>query len=106
MPKPKAVGQRGSWYAEVLGELLPCAHDYWLKRGHYIDPGVKPGEKKWDDYISAIREGGVIVLTHSQRDENGTFTRKGYNATFSVANVAVTENGLEFDLVNRLVDLQ
>jgi hypothetical protein len=104
MGKPKAVGQRGSWFADVLGEQ-PCIHDYWLKGLHYIDPGGRVGQKQWDEYIAAIREKLTIVLTHSQPGKDGTFARKGYVATYAVANVEVTHAGLELDLVRRITNL-
>ena len=33
----RSVGARGSWYAEVDGERLPCVHSYSFKTSHYND---------------------------------------------------------------------
>jgi hypothetical protein len=105
MGKIKATGQRGSWFADVAGEQIPCVHDYWLKGLHYTNPEGRVGEKQWDDYIAAIKEKLTVVLTHSQLGDDGTFKRKGYVATYAVANVAVTGAGLELDLVRRIANL-
>ena len=29
METKKAKGSRGSWFAVVDGETLPCVHEYW-----------------------------------------------------------------------------
>lgn len=105
MGKPKAVGARGSWFAEVQGEQLPCVHDYWLGKMHYIDPGVVVGQRQWDEYIEAIKQKQIVVLTHGKRGEDGVFHRSGYVATYAVANVCVTQAGLEMDLIKRLINL-
>lgn len=105
MSKPKAVGSRGSWFADVLGEKLPCVSDHHLSRRHYLDPGAKPGTTKWDNYISAIQHGGRIVLTHTELRPDGRTKRNGYVALFSVVNVKTSAHGLEFDLEQRLLNL-
>ena len=105
MAKPKVIGKRGSWFAEVGGERLPCIHDHWLKKMHYIDPGVVVGNRQWDEYIAAIKERQIVILTLDKMRENGAFQRTGYAATYSVSNVTVTEAGLEMDLVQRLIDV-
>lgn len=66
MSKPKAIGSRGSWFAEVLGELLPCVSDRHLSRRHYVDAGSDPSKSKWDRYIEAIKRSKRVVLTHSK----------------------------------------
>jgi hypothetical protein len=35
--KIKAKGTRGSWYADVGSERLPCIHTHWLKGTVYDD---------------------------------------------------------------------
>ena len=103
--KYKAIGEQGSWFAEVNGARLPCIHNYWLKRLHYCDPGVRPGEKQWDEFIAAIQAGGEVILTNSSPNESGIFERKGYICAWKVSPPQVTENGLEFDLISRDLEL-
>ena len=105
MPKPKAIGSRGSWFAEVLGELIPCVSDHHLSRMHYVDPGANPDSPRWKRYIAAIRRDKRIILTHRKPGCNGRSVRDGYVAVFSVKNVAVTRAGLEFDLDERLLNV-
>lgn len=96
MGRPRAIGKRGWWFAEVLDKTLPCVSDEWLKRGHYLDPGARPGTKRWDRYVEAIMFGQVILTNTQVKD--GKRSRQGYVAVFKVFNVVITTAGLEFDL--------
>lgn len=104
-PKLTATGARGSWFAEVAGESLPCVHRHWLKGHHYCDPHAEPGRPPWDDFISAIARCGKVVLTEDDHLGGGAFRRTGYIAVWSVANVEVSGSKLTFDMVDRLADL-
>jgi hypothetical protein len=104
----KAVGQRGSWFASVGGESLPCVHDYWWRKGKYHDPYGRPdGGGKWDQLAAAL-EGGRAILTKDRvvsPEPDIRFEREGYIGVFAVTNVQLDENGLRFDFLGRLESL-
>ena len=112
MANCKAIGERGSWFATVNGERLPCVHKHWIKFTHHCDPGYVEGERQWDELFAAIMEGKKIIVTKDDvesrpdRKSGAGFTRTGYVAVFAVDNVTADESGLRFDLKNRLCDLQ
>lgn len=106
----KAKGIRGSWFATVDGERLPCVHDHWWKGTSYDDPGIKPSSKA-SELVDAIREKKRVILTKdkaipSDNDEAMGFDRKGYIAIFSVDLIEFDDAGLRFKFVKRLEDLE
>jgi hypothetical protein len=102
----KAQGSRGDWFAMIDGERIPCAWGWWLTGNHYLDPVVEPDKGKWPKYIAAIIEGKKVALT-GKKETDGKWQRDGYIALFAVANVTVTGNTLEFDLIQpRLATLK
>jgi hypothetical protein len=106
-PKAKAIGERGSWFASVDGERLPCVHHYWIKGTHHCAPRVSQNSKKDVELVRAIRANHkVIVTTDRVIDEGLGFERTGYVAVFAVENVNWKGGELSFDLKERLVDLQ
>ena len=106
MVKAKATGNIGSWLAEVNGELLPCVHRHWLRGMTYHDPQAIPGDRKWDDFVGAIRRGRVILTSDDVSEDERVFNRKEYIAIFAVEDVQMDGNGLTFRLTKRLVDLE
>jgi len=90
----KVVGKRGSWFARAGKEDLPCVHKEWFKSGnphnYYYDEGAKPGEKKWDELIDAIKQKKRVILTND-RWENGNFERTGYIAIYDVDSITVRQ---------------
>lgn len=102
----KANGQRGSWFATVKGEELPCVHEHWLKRSNYDDPSARPGIKKFDDLYNAIKEKKRVVLTKDNYLGDHQFERTGYIAVFEVVGLEMDDNGLRFRMVRRLDELE
>ena len=107
MSKTKAVGRRGSWFAEVNGESLPCVHEYWVRQGcYYHDPNAVPGERKWDELIAAIQTKKRVILTKDKVYDGGNrFERSGYVAVFEVDDLEIDGRNLRFRLTRRLVEL-
>lgn len=111
MSKRKAIGERGSWFATVDGERLPCVHRYWVTGKLHSDPGYLEGEGKWPEFVDAIREKMKVILTKDEpigapdKKSGVVFKRTGYIAVFSVADVCTNEHGLHFKLLERLYDL-
>ena len=103
----KVTGVRGSWFAEVDGEALPCVHKYWWSNGRYHDPFPNDDSKKEEEFVNAIREKQRVILTTDDVFDNGTkFKRTGYIALYKVANVQYdTVDGLRFDFKERLANL-
>lgn len=112
MPKAKAIGERGSWFAKVNGERIPCVHLHWVQRLRHVDPGYIEGESPWPEFVQAIRDCGKVILTKDdaiaapEKKSGFSFNRTGYIAVYSVANIEANEQGLSFDLTGRLCDLQ
>ncbi len=108
MESRKAVGQRGSWFAEVDGELLPCSHKHWFQpSGEYNDPGVEEGTKIWDDFIGALKATSKTILTTDNvSPDERQFERTGYIAVFAIDDVRVEDGCLRFRFVDRLCHLK
>lgn len=105
LPRCKAIGERGSWFALIDGERLPCVHRHWVTGTHHCDPNVGH-DVKWTELIEAISELKRVVLTsdHVSSDEK-SFVRTGYIAVFRIDNLSNVDGNLEFDLVERLIEL-
>ena len=104
-PKLKATGTRGSWFAKVNSESLPCAHQHWREGLRYCDPNLKPGKPYWDRFVRAIADGGRVILTKGDHLGGTKFRRTGCIAIWSVKTVEFSDAGLTFDLVDRLDEL-
>jgi hypothetical protein len=106
----KATGERGSWFATVDGERLPCVHRHWWKNGRYCDPHVQVGEKKWDEFIAALISGKKAILTNDEPwNGSGPFIRRSgkeaYIALWDIEDVRVEDGKLTFRFARRVVDL-
>ncbi|SRR5450759_3854821 len=71
LPRYKATGQRGQWSARVEGEMLPCVHDFWVKRDEpnvmmYDDPGCDPDRPKWRKFIALLQTTKRAVLSQDK----------------------------------------
>ena len=105
--KHKATGTRGSWFAEVGGELLPCVHAFWYKAPQYDDPHAVSGERKWEELVAAIRDKGRVILTNDDAIDGGFgFNRSSYIAEFSISDLEFEHGHLKFRMVKRLRDLE
>lgn len=102
IPRKRAIGQQGSWFAKVDGEALPCVHKRFLTRLAYHDPAK--GVPLPKDYVRAI-EKGTVVLTKSSEVERGRFERSGYVAIFRIADFDFNDGQVRFSLAQRLADL-
>ena len=112
MGKARAIGERGSWFAMVNGERLPCVHSHWLSGLHHSDPGYVEGERQWVEFVTAIQAGNKVILTKDEpvaaleKKSGFVFNRTGYIAVYAVGNITADEAGLQFDLTGRVCDLQ
>jgi len=110
LPKRKAIGQRGSWFAEVNEESLPCVHDYWVQRTpdglFYNDPNCDALTSKWKEFIDALKTKQRAILTHDKAINDGLgFERQGYIAVFGIEGVVVEGRTLRFRFTERLINL-
>ncbi|MBX5239501.1 hypothetical protein [Rhizobium sp. NLR22b] len=111
----KATGRRGSWFAKVDGEQLPCVHRYWLNKLDYHDPYIRETDglpaSKVVEFVDAIRNGERVILTedtpHIGPEGYPTgFARRSYVAVYQVEQVRYDESdGLRFRLAQRLDSL-
>jgi hypothetical protein len=112
VPKLKATGQRGSWFAEVDGESIPCGHKHWTRntRGSmvYDDPYFSPEtEAKWEPFVAALKAGKRVILTNDNvSDEGHAFERTGYIALYAIDNVEIVGENLRFRFIKRLAELE
>lgn len=104
----KAKGHRGSWFATVKGEKLPCIHRHWLTGLEYADPGYED-TPKFAELVTALKDKGKAVLTNDEylgdHAENHAFRRTGYIAVFAISDVTVGDGHLKLRLTERLEDL-
>lgn len=105
LPKLKAVGSQGSYFAKIGEEDVACVWTTGLTKMHYLDDGAQRDGGQWPRYIEAIRTMKKVALTRVKRDEGGAMRRDGYVALYRVENVTFSDRGLEFDLVERLAEL-
>jgi len=107
IPTYKAEGQRGSWFAVVNGESLPCVHEHWYRKGSYHDPNAyRENPAKWDGLISALRSTKRAILTKDNVvDELKSFERIGYIAVFEIDEISLDGFDLRFRFVKRLANL-
>jgi hypothetical protein len=106
----KAVGERGSWFARVDGERLPCVHEQWWKKevGQlYHDQLVRPGERQCEEFVAAIRAQRRVVLTRSKHRHGAdqAAERDGYIAVFEVDDIEFDDDGLRFRFTKRIDEL-
>lgn len=104
--KIKARGERGSWFAEVAGERLPCVHAYWIKGNKHRDPGFDASKPQWQELLAAISKKRKVIVTNDVRIESGGFQRTGYVAAFAVDEIRTDDGCLTFNLVERLLELK
>ena len=108
----KALGERGSWFAKVGGERLPCVHKHWVHGTRHSDPGYLADDPKWIEFVDAIIMSKRVILTNDvasvapDKKSGISFERDGYIAVFEVSDVVADEDGLHFNLVKRLQELQ
>ncbi|TPI49936.1 hypothetical protein FJW05_02395 [Mesorhizobium sp. B2-9-1] len=115
MQTAKAKGHRGSWFATVDGEDLPCVHKYWVKGLLHHDRFQRHGyanSLQILELVQAVRNGQRVILTDDKPlfDAAGNligFERKGYIAVYAVDDVTYSpEEGLKFQLVERIRNLE
>ena len=100
-----AKGNRGSWFAVVDGERLPCIHEYWLSSdGQYEDPGCMPGAGRWPKFIEAIESSRRVIVTRSRKTDSPdrksgvSLARTAYLFVADVEQVEADEQSLRFKL--------
>lgn len=112
VPKLKATGQRGSWFAEVDGEFIPCAHKHWTRTAPgsmtYDDPHFSPEtEAKWEPFVAALKAGKRAILTSDDvTNEGHAFERTGYIALYAIDDVEIVGENLRFRFTKRLAELE
>jgi len=108
----KAIGERGSWFARVGGERLPCVHKHWVRGSTHVDPNYDADDPKFVELVEEISRLKRVILTKDNVVENPAkksgigFERTGYIAVFDVGDVSVGPKGLQFDLLNRVCELK
>jgi hypothetical protein len=111
LPKYKATGQRGSWFAEIGGEPFPCVHDDLTKVGKgsmvYLDPHCQPDDPaRWIPFIAALKEKKQAILTRDTVAADGnSYERQGYIALFRIDHVVAEEGSLRFNFIERVANL-
>lgn len=102
-----ARGERGSWFATVNGERLPCVHKYWLKDGRYRALRAPLNDPKHIDLVTAIRAGRKVILTKDKVQGDGlAFERDGYISVWRVDDIVWENDTLEFRFVEKVDDLK
>ena len=114
LPKYKAVGHIGSWFA-TIGEIpYPCVHNHWVRweggRLIYVDPGYDPSQPKWAKFIEALTNEQRAILTSDKvlglSGRGVNFKRDGYIAFYQIDNLTIDQEALRFEFISRLADLE
>jgi hypothetical protein len=112
MTKLKATGTRGSWFATVDGEKLPCVHKFWwVNPSSYHDKDLMLSHPKAGPFVDAISSIKRVILTtgnpKSGKDRRVIgFQRTGYLAIWTVDDVAFVDDGLKFRFLHKVCDLK
>jgi len=107
VPTKRARGERGSWFANVDGERLPCVHKYWVTGLHHCAKRASMNDPKHVELVEAVRSTGKVILTKDKVTGDGeAFERDGYIAVYRVDNLEWENDELEFDLVQKLAMLK
>src|ERR1017187_8978010 len=86
LPKYKAVGHIGSWFATIGETHYPCVHNHRVRweggRSIYVDPGYDSPQPKWVKFIEAFTNEHWAVLTNDKvlgpSSRGANFKRDGY----------------------------
>lgn len=124
MKRLKARGRRGSWFAEVEGEQIPCAGMHRMKGLLFNNPEFFPGDKRRDELVDALRSGRRVILAEydvtgikapkfTLSDEGGALLpggpireRKLYRCIYEIDDVEFDERGLRFRCTTRIAELE
>ncbi len=107
MPLRKATGERGSWFATVGGDRLPCVHKYFFRNGRYQAPRAWHSDPKHIELVDAIRTLGRVILTDDKVTGDGEgFERTGYIAVWEVDDIEWQNDVLTFRFLRRIEDLR
>lgn len=112
MPRKKATGRQGSWFAVTTdtNETLPCVFvEYWRETWpHYHDPYFyDPSKRRNREYVDAIKNGKRVLFTSNVRvgrgDDGANKWKRGdyLKRVFHIDNVSSSEDGLRFTVVDR-----
>ena len=107
----KPTGRRGQWSAQVMGETLPCVHDFWVNRDDpnvmkYYDPQCEPDRPKWRKFITLLQTTKRAVLTQDEVTGKGkAFVRKGYLALYEIEDMEFGPGFLKFRFSGTLAEL-
>jgi hypothetical protein len=105
LPKARARGYRGSWYADVNGERLPCVHQK-NKDGAVYDAACLD-DKRHRKLLHDIQAAGRVVLRLSEREsENHPWEAKGYDGVWAVEDVKLENGRFTLRFSQRLIELQ
>lgn len=101
MRRAKAKGRRGSWFAVVDGEHLPCVHQHWFTGLEYDDPYYDRTKDHWLTFVAGIYSAGRVIMTEDHLTEVGAerlpaFRRKRYIAVYEVTDVRTEDTHLRF----------
>lgn len=110
--KKRAIGTRGSRFATVDSERLPCVHEFWWVKGdaarRYDDRLLKTTNQAIE-LVDAIKEKKKVVLTSDKPNSASNpipFTRTGYISVWTVSDVEFDQYGLRFKFVEKVCDLE
>ena len=98
------IGNRGTWFATVAGERLPCVFtDRWTARDRYHDPSCRDEPKPQDrKYVEELKSKRRVLLTVAPVDDKGVRQRNRYVCILVIDNVSHSNtDGLRFRIVNR-----
>lgn len=107
--KQTAIGARGSWFATVGTELLPCTHQHWIKGNPPVhqDPNYNPDNPKWIELFEALQlTKKTVVTTDEVLPDNAGFIRTGYVAVFGIDAVRIEDGALTFSILSRECELE
>ncbi len=101
MASLKDKSQRGSWFVDLNGEVLPCVHERWFStREHtYHDPFARPGEPEWDVWFAALNEKRRAVMT---RGDGTDAEPTRYLGVYLIDGIELVESDLRFRVTKRL----
>ena len=106
MASVRIRGERGSWYADVEGERLPCVHDKNMKPGGWYRAPAD-ADPSHLALLEAIRSCGRVVVRKSERiSDDAAWESKGYIGVFDVADAIIEDGEFQFRFLRRTHDVR
>jgi hypothetical protein len=97
----KALGSKGSWFAEWEGEALPCVHEHWKSGDCYADPEIS-SRGRWPKFVAGLHAKGRVLVTRDHIVDGFPRGRRGYASVWEIESVSADQDALRFRFIRQI----